>query len=147
VGVCGHRGEATVTDEEFSGFEEYFLIGEEGFGDDICVVRFETERSGAAPDGCTDCAWSHRVKLSEPTVVLDVDGVCENSELGFDADTIAEVEDSEPAYGFVEEFAGHASVLMKYDEAQALWDAFGSATYDAAEGTLKFERRNGFCGY
>jgi hypothetical protein len=147
VGVCGHRGESTVTDTEFSGFEEYFLIGEEGFGDDICVVRFDVERSGDPPSECPDCEWSHAVRLSNPTVVLDTNGVCENSELGLGAAEIAELDGSERAYGFVDEFAGHVSVLLKYDEEDSVWDAFGAATYDPEESTLKFESRNGFCNY
>jgi hypothetical protein len=147
VGVCGHRGEATVTATEFSGFEEYFLIGEEGFGSDICVVRFDVTRAGDPPDACPDCEWSHAVKLENARVVLDTNGVCANSQLGFDAEMIASLEGSEPAYGYVDEYAGHVSVLMKYDEERELWDAFGTATYDPDESTLKFERRNGFCNY
>ncbi|HEY3498371.1 MAG TPA: hypothetical protein VGK73_26940 [Polyangiaceae bacterium] len=147
VGVCGHRGEATVTETEFSGWEEYYLIGEEGFGDDICIVRFDVERTGDPPGDCPDCEWSHQVELSNPTVVLDTNGVCANSDLGFDSDRIDEVDGSRPAYGYVDEFAGHVSVLMKYDEERSLWDAFGTATYDAESSTLEFERRNGFCNY
>jgi hypothetical protein len=147
VGVCGHRGEATVTATEFSGFEEYFLIGEEGFGVDICVVRFDVTRAGDPPGECPDCEWSHAVKLENARVVLDTNGVCANSQLGFDAEMIASLEGSEPAYGYVDEYAGHVSVLMKYDEGRELWDAFGTATYEPDESTLKFERRNGFCDY
>jgi hypothetical protein len=147
VGVCGHRGESTVDDSEFEGYEEYFLIGEEGFGDDLCVVRFEVTRVGDAPADCPDCLWSHLVELGNPSTELDTDGVCAKSELGFDTARIAELDGIRIAYGFVPEFAGHVSVVMKYDEARGAWDAFGSASYDEATSTLKFERRNGICGY
>jgi hypothetical protein len=147
VGVCGHRGESNVDDGEFEGYEEYFLIGEEGFGDDLCVVRFEVTRVGDAPPDCPDCLWSHLVELGNPSTELDTDGVCAKSELGFDAARIAELDGTRIAYGFVPEFAGHVSVVMKYDDARGAWDAFGSASYDEANSTLKFERRNGICGY
>ncbi len=147
VGVCGHRGQSTVALTEFEGYEEYFLIGEEGFGEDICVVRFDVTRVGDAPAGCPDCLWSHLVELDNPSTELDTDGVCARSELAFDMARIAELDGSRIAYGFVPEFAGHVSVLMKYDDALGAWDAFGSASYDGAALTLKFERRNGICGY
>jgi hypothetical protein len=147
IGVCGHRGESRVNDGEFEGFEEYFLIGEEGFGEDICIVRFDVTRVGAAPAGCTDCLWSHLVELGNPTTELDENGVCAKSQLAFDAARIGELDGARVAYGFVPEFAGHVSVVMKYDEALAAWDAFGSATYDEDAETLKFERRNGNCRY
>jgi hypothetical protein len=147
VGVCGHRGESTVSDSEFEGFEEYFLIGEEGFGDDICIVRFDVTRVGEAPAGCTDCVWSHLVELGNPTTELDENGVCAKSELAFDAERIAELDGSQIAYGFVREFAGHNSVVLSYDDALGSWEPFGNATYDAAIERLKFERRNGNCGY
>jgi hypothetical protein len=147
IGVCGHRGESSVNDGEFEGFEEYFLIGEEGFGEDICIVRFDVTRVGAAPAGCTDCLWSHLVELGNPTTELDENGVCAKSQLAFDAARIGELDGARIAYGFVPEFAGHVSVVMKYDEALAAWDAFGSASYDEDAETLKFERRNGNCRY
>jgi hypothetical protein len=147
VGVCGHRGESTVNDTEFDGFEEYFLIGEEGFGDDICIVRFDVTRVGDAPAGCTDCVWSHLVELGNPSTELDENGVCAKSELAFDAARIAELDGSQVAYGFVREFAGHSSVVMTYDDELGSWEPFGNATYDADKERLKFERRNGNCGY
>lgn len=153
MGVCGQRGEATVNETTFTGFEEFFIISDEGFGDDICVVRFDVMRVGEAPDGCddptadVDCLWTHMVEFSNPSVVTDVDGVCANSELGLDADAIAEIEGSRAAYGFVSEFAGHNSVLMKYDEAMAKWDAYGNGTWDEAADMFGFDRRDGLCDY
>ena len=146
VGVCGQRGKGMVTATAFEGYEEYYLIGEEGFGADICVVRFDVRRVGEARGGCTDCEWTHKVGLSNPKVVTDEGGVCEMSELAFDAAKIAATAGAKPEYGFVSEFQGHNSVLVKYDE-QRMWDAFGNATWDPDVGTFRFDRRNGICGY
>jgi hypothetical protein len=154
TGVCGQRGDFTVNASEFSGFEEYFIIGEEGFGEDICVVRFDVARAGDAPDGCMDpfgegvaCSWSHLVEFSNPTTVTDEDGVCADSEFAFDAARIAEIDGSQRAYGFVSEFAGHESVTMTYDEATETWKAFGAGTWDETAERFRFDRRDGTCDY
>jgi hypothetical protein len=153
VGVCGQRGEGTVDGTTFEGFEEFYLIGEEGFGQDICVVRFDVTRVGAAPAGCDDpaagvqCLWTHLVEYQSPSIVTDTDGVCANSELGLDEAAIAAITGSRAAYGFVSEYAGHNSVLMKHDEASSDWDAYGNATWDEQAAAFRFDRRDGFCGY
>jgi hypothetical protein len=153
VGVCGQRGEATVDATTYSGFEEFYLIDDEGFGEEICIVRFEAERVGDAPAGCddptadVDCLWTHLVELRNPTVMLDTDGACAGSELALDADAIAALTGTRSAYGFVSEFAGHNSVLMKYDDDLAAWDAYGNGNWNAETSELGFDHRDGFCGY
>jgi hypothetical protein len=153
VGVCGQRGDATVNASAFMGFEEFYLIAEEGFGDEICVVRFEVTRVGEAPAGCddpaadVDCLWTHRVEFSDPSVVTDVDGVCADSQLGLDEPAIAAIDGSQAAYGYVSEFAGHNSVLMKYDDEAGMWDAYGNGRWDAAAERFRFDRRDGLCNY
>jgi hypothetical protein len=148
VGVCGQEGKATADGTTFEGYEEFYLISEEGFGSKICVVRFDAKRVGAAPAGCSDCEWTHQVEFSNPSVTTDVDGVCANSELGLTAEKIDAIVGSTAAYGFVSEFAGHNSVLMKYGEGgTTTWDAYGNATWDEAASQFRFDRRNGVCGY
>lgn len=148
VGVCGQRGKGTANATVYEGYEEFYLIAEEGFGSDICVVRFDVKRVGEAPAGCMDCEWTHRVELSNPSVITDVDGVCAKSELGFSAAKIAATASASASYGYVSEFAGHNSVLMKYgDGGTTIWDAYGNATWDEATSSFRFDRRNGFCGY
>jgi hypothetical protein len=147
VGVCAHRAEATVTVDDFTGYEEYVLIGDEGFGEDICVVRFDVTRVGAAPEGCTDCLWSHLVERGNPTVVIDENGVCGTSELGLDATAIAELDGSQVAYGFVPELDGHASIALTHIEASNSWEAYNNATWNEDTGRFRFDRRNGACTY
>jgi hypothetical protein len=153
VSVCGQRGQSMVNASMFEGYEEYFIISEEGFGEDICVVRFDVRRVGEAPAGCddpaadVDCLWTHLVEFSNPMVLTDTDGVCADSELGLDQAAIDEIDGSRAAYGFVSEFAGHNSVLMKYDDAMAKWDAYGNATWDEGASFFRFDNRDGLCGY
>lgn len=146
VGVCGQRGKSTVSTTGFEGYEEFYLIGEEGLGSDICVVHFDVKRVGEAPSGCTDCKWTHLVEYSNPMIVTDVDGVCGKSELGFSAAKIAATAGSRAAYGYVSQFSGHNSVLMKYGD-NMMWDAYGNATWEEPTSAFRFDRRNGFCGY
>ena len=42
-------------------------------------------------------------------------------------------------------FAGHHSVLMKYDDATKAWDAYGNANWDDKTGMFHFDRRDGIC--
>jgi hypothetical protein len=153
VGVCGQRGEAMVNATTFTGFEELYVIADEGFGDDICVVRFETMRVGDAPEGCddptadVDCLWTHRVELTSPTVVTDVDGACAKSGMGLDAEAIAALDGSQAAYGFVSEFAGHNSVVLRFDEAMGDWSPYGNGTWDEQAEMFRFDHRDGLCDY
>ena len=147
VGVCAHRSEGTVTADDFTSFEEYYLIGEEGFGDDICVVRFDVTRVGPAPEGCTDCLWTHTVEIGMASVEVDENGVCASSELGMDADAIAELEGSQVSYGFVPEADGHASIVVTYNESTETWESYTNGTWNETSGFFRFDRRNGFCSY
>lgn len=158
-GVCGLRGEGTVTADAFEGFVQYYIVGEEqvdeGILDEyICAIRFDVVRAGDAPGNCGDfagqqdaCLWAHRVTFENPEVVTDEGGVCAASELGLDEAAIAELDGSEAAYGFVSEYAGHNSVLLLYDEDSDTWEPNGNATWDPDTGEFRFDRRDGFCGY
>jgi hypothetical protein len=154
VGVCGQRSEGTVTADSYVADEEFYLIGDEGFGEELCVVRFEVTRVGDAPPGCDEsagrqqeCLWAHVVQYENPSVVTDRDGMCADSELALTASAIAEIEAQRVAYGYVFEFQGHNSVLMTYDYERAVWQADVNAGWDEASGAFRFDRRDGFCGY
>jgi hypothetical protein len=157
-GQCGRRIEATVTDDSFSGFMDFYLIGaeqvEQGISDQfICAVRFTLERVDAGPEGCTDgltndpCAWSHGVALSDPSSVTDEAGVCAQSELGFDQARIDELDGSEAAFGFFPNYLSHSDILLTYEEATSSWLAQGAAVWDATTGMLSWQRGDGACRY
>jgi hypothetical protein len=154
IGVCGRRSEGTVTADSFDTHEEFYLIGENGFGEDLCVVRFEVTRVGDAPSGCDEsagqqmeCLWTHLVEYGNPSVVTDRDGVCANSELALSADAIAAIEGRRVAYGYVFEYQGHNSVLMVYDDEGAVWEADVNAGWEETSGAFRFDARDGFCDY
>jgi hypothetical protein len=154
TGVCGLRSEGTVTEQQFETVEEFYLLGDEGFGEELCVVRFNVTGVGDAPDGCDEfagqqdeCLWTHLVEYTDAEVVLNTDGACETSELGLDSAAISALEGSQAAYGYVFEYQGHDSVLLIYDADNDVWEAGASAGWNEATGVLQFDRRDGFCRY
>jgi hypothetical protein len=162
-GTCGQRiptdsstppAESTiVTDTAFDGFEDFYIIGDEGLGTEVCVVRFTLTRVGEAPADCVDldaapCEWTHRVAYSNPMVVLDEGGVCASSSpLALDEDAIAAIDGTEVSYGYIFEYQGHPSVVMKHDPALDSWISFGLAGYHEPTGVFSFTHPEGFCTY
>jgi len=148
VGVCGRRGQATADATSFSGYEERYLIGEDGFGTDICVVRFELTRVGDAPGGCSDCTWTQLLEYGKATVSTDTGGVCAGSDLALDAAALAKITGSRVAIGFAKQLGGaHGSARMTYDEATKTWDVTGNATWNETSKAFKFDYREGVCNY
>lgn len=154
LGVCGVRSAGTVTEDSFETYEEHYLLGDEGLGEEVCVVRFDVTRVGDGPGGCDEfagqqqsCLWTHLVEFKNPRVLVDQDSACEQSELAMTAEAIAEIEGQQLAYGYVFEYQGHNSVLMGYDEAAETWGPVANAGWNEASGAFQFDRRDGFCGY
>ena len=148
VGVCGRRGQATADATSFSGYEERYLIGEQGFGTDICVVRFDLARVGDAPGGCSDCVWTHLLQYSNPMVATNTGGVCANSDLALDANGLAKLAGSRIAIGFAKQLGGaHGSARMTYNDATATWEVTGNATWNETSTAFKFDYREGICNY
>jgi hypothetical protein len=156
-GVCGARANGVVTVEDFQIKEERYLLGDEGRGSAICVVSFDVTRVGDAPPGCDEsarvggqqdeCLWTHLVQYGNPTVAVDEDGVCTNSELEMNADAIAALDGLQVAYGYVFEYIGHNSVLMIYDNEQEIWEPGTNVGWDEMTGDFLFDERRGFCNY
>jgi hypothetical protein len=152
--VCGLRSEGTVTADDFQTYEEYYLLGDEGFGEEVCIVRFDVVRAGDAPPGCDEmagqqdeCLWTHLVKFENPQILLDEDGACANSELAMDSDAIAAIDGQQMGYGYVYEYQGHNDVLMSYNEETSTWEAGQNAGWTPESGAFHFDRRDGFCEY
>jgi hypothetical protein len=154
VGVCGLRSVGVVTADDFETYEEFYLLGEEGFGEEVCIVRVDVVRVGEAPAGCDEmagqqdeCLWTHQVEYRNPEVVLDEDGACANSDLALDAAAIAALEGKQMGYGYVFEYQGHNSVLMEYSVERSAWEPGVNAGWTESTGDFQFDRRDGFCDY
>jgi hypothetical protein len=158
-GICGQKGEGTVTATTYEGTESWYMVSqenvEEGLLDDyICEIRFESERIGEAAANCADldgmpCVWTHKVRVGNPTVVTNVDGACEKNELVWNAAWIATQDGVESSYGYVSEYEGHNSVLMKASGSAGseTWAVLGLASWEETTGEFSFDNRFGNCRY
>ena len=149
VGVCGQRGEATATATTFDGWEEFFMLSDEGLGAAVCVVRFDLKRVGPAPcGGCAECTWTQQVEYTNPRVMTDTGGVCANSDLALTTAKINSIVGTRLSIGFARELGGaHGSARMKWFDAQQRWDVFGNATWDMTTNLFRYDYRDGFCNY
>ena len=148
VGVCGQRGQATADATSFDGWEERYVIGESGFGTDVCAVRFTLKRVGDAPGGCTECTWTQLLEYGSPSVVTDTDGICAKSDLALDVDAIAKMTGTRVALGFAKQLGGaHGSARMIYNDATQTWDVAGNATWNETTKAFNFDYRDGLCNY
>lgn len=147
TGVCGTSGEGTVMSGDFSGFEDVYLIGDEGLGDDVCRIRFTLTTVGAPVTSCDTCEFAFVLERGAPSVVVDADGACANSALDMGAAGIEAMIGTTVSYGYVSEYVGHSNVLMLLDDATDTWQAVAFASYDDTTGAFLYDRRDGFCGY
>jgi hypothetical protein len=151
-GACGERGTATANATTYDGTAEFYIIGDAGLGDDVCVVRYDVKRTGAAPAGCMDpttgtaCSWSHQVTFSNPTVVTNTNGACDASDSvpPLDAAGRAQIAGMNVGRGF-SKVAGHGDSLMKYDGTK--WTVVGRASWDETSGSFGYDLRTGACNY
>ena len=67
--------------------------------------------------------------------------------LGLDAEAIAEIDGKRVVYGFVSEYVGHKSVILKTDGATMMWGPAGNATWNEDDGSFRFDNRDGTCNY
>jgi hypothetical protein len=155
-GVCGERGQATADETSYDGWDESFIIDEQGFGNDVCVVRFSLKRVGDAPhaSGCRDvvrardCDWTHLVEYSNPRVLTDADGVCGKSDAALTADAIARIAGTRVEIGFAKYFAySVASERLKFSDATGVWEPAGTANWDTTTKTFRFSDRSNYCNY
>ena len=146
--TCGERGMATVNATSYSGYAEFFIIGEAGLGTDVCAIRFNVARIGAAPAGCTNCNWSHQVQFTNPTVMTNVDGACDANDAipAIDAAGRAALTGSKSSRGF-SKITGHGDELMKYDDATQMWIGVGRGNWDEPTNMLGYNITTGNCSY
>ena len=147
TGVCGMSGEGTVTVEGFTGFEEVYLIGDEGLGDDLCRIRSPLTAVGSPTTSCDACEFAFVFERGVSSVVVDIDDACASSALSMDVAGIEGMIGTTVSYGFASEYVGHSSVLMLLDDTTDTWQAVAFASYNDTTGAFGYDRRDGFCGY
>ena len=155
-GSCGHKSATnTVTTTSFEDTtEDYYIISEEALAEGIideyiCQIRVNVKRVGEAPPNCVDldgmaCKWTHKVEVSDPQVVTNVDGACEKSEPGWNAAWMAALDGDQFSYGYVHMYQGHDSVLMTATGAPGAetWGVMGRASWEESNGDFSFDTRD-----
>jgi hypothetical protein len=87
------------------------------------------------------------VEFSNPRVLVDDSGACENSDLALGEAKIAAISGTEASYGYVSEYHGHNNVLLKLDEGSGAWVPHGNAGWDESSGDFGFDYRDGACSF
>jgi hypothetical protein len=158
-GICGQKATGTVTATTYTGTEEFYMVSQENVEEGLidiynCLIRFDVTRVGEAPPNCEDlegmpCMWTHRVEVGNPTIVTNEGGVCETNSLGWNAAWMAMLDGSQSSYGYVDEYLGHDSVVMKAFGTAGMetWEVLGRASWDETDGTFGFDNRIGECRY
>jgi hypothetical protein len=149
---CGERGMATANATTYDGTTEFYIIGDNGLGDEVCTIRFDVKRTGAAPANCMDpttsaaCTWSHQVTFSNPMVITNTNGACDASDSvpPLDAAGIARINNSTIGRGF-SKVAGHGDSLMKYDGTK--WTVVGHSSWNETTSAFDYNVITGACNY
>jgi hypothetical protein len=131
----------------YQGFEDLYILTSSDDPVDVCRVRYELHAVGEPEVPCEICEWDVVVEKSHPKVVLDLGGACANSDLGLDNAAIEASVGERAAFGFASEYVGHASILMRYNEASGRWEGFTPANWDPEISVLRYNSRDGICTY
>jgi hypothetical protein len=155
TGLCAFAGTGVWQDGSYSGTHDLILVGDQGVGEDLCVVRFEANGVAEPEVPCTvissgtqeACSFGTVVELSNPTTVADVDGVCGNSERALGEEGIVARVGERFGMGFARESTGHGNILVRFDDATMQWNEWASATFEADTGELEYRQSDGVCRY
>jgi hypothetical protein len=79
--------------------------------------------------------------------MIDVEGACARSEIGWNMAWIEEKDGSRESYGYIDMFLGHDSVAMIYSETMMEWVELGRGFWDPPTGAFNFKNRYGICRY
>lgn len=153
VGLCAFQGAGVWESGSYSGTHDLILVGDQGVGEDLCVVRFDANTVAEPEVPCMGagaqepCSFGTVVELSDPVTVTDVDGACGNSERALDEAGIAARVGERIGMGYAPESTGHGNILVRFDEARMTWVEWGSATFDPDTGDLSYRHNDGVCNY
>jgi hypothetical protein len=139
--------ETDAIETPYQGFEDLYILTSSDDPVDVCRVRYELHAVDEPEVPCEICEWDVVVEKSHPKVVLDLGGACANSDLVLDEAAIEAPVGERVAYGFASEYVGHASILMRYNEASGRWEGFTPANWNPETSVLRYNNRDGICTY
>jgi len=145
LGLAGKLGAATALAGTYDGYEELYFVAEKGAGDDVCRIHY-TATSVAERTDCVDCDWAYDLRFTGPSITAETDVGCLPT-LGYDADSVNDIDGTSMAYGYIAEYFGHAQVMTLYTEATDSWDVVTFASWDAVTGEFSYDWEDTFYPY
>lgn len=131
--LLAFEGSAMVDAGGYAGTEALVIEADEGAGAELCRVTY-TLTSTAVREDCDLCDWAYDLVVSNPAVVTESGVGC--GPFGYSADDLAALDGSARSYGYVEEYIGHASMLMVHTG--TLWEGISYATFFEETGDLSY---------
>jgi hypothetical protein len=128
-----YEGSARVDAGSYAGGETLVLEAGEGSGAELCRVSY-TLTSTALRDDCAVCEWAFDLVLTDPVIVSESGVGC--GPFGYSAEDVAALDGLSRAYGYAEEYVGHASMLMAHDG--SLWQGLSFATFVPETGDFSY---------
>ena len=149
LGECRFEAEGLYKDGKYEGFIDYILIADEGDGEDLCRVRFEVKTVEDSKRECKepDCYWATVVELSNPEVILDVEGKCANSDRQLGDEQIKDRLNKPMDFGVGEEPTGHGLIILSYNQDSMLWEQFCDTEWEKETGVVLYDDIEGRCFY
>lgn len=142
-GLVGRIGTATADASSYDGTEEWYLISEDGKGEDVCRIRTTLTNVGAPRTDCADCLWAHDLVVSAPEIIAESGPGC--AVFGYDASTIGDLDGTTVSYGYIPEYYGHAQVLAVDDGTR--WNVVTFAAWDDATSAFSYDWQDGIQEY
>lgn len=138
LGLLIFAGDATVG-ADYRGTEQLRFEATTG-GAPLCVIDIPVSSVGVRED-CSDCLWAFDLTFSTPTVSVGTH--C--ASIGYDDAAIAAIAGTSRAYGFADEYLGHAAALLV--AADGAWEPVSFADWSPENGALSYAWEQGYLDY
>jgi hypothetical protein len=142
TGLLYWEGEATVTGDTYDGHEDIALLADKGMGNAVCRIRYAVTSTALRSDCGDQCLWAFDVVLGPAEVLTDT-GAC--GAAGYDEAAVAALEGTSRAYGYIDDYIGHAAVLM-VDLGEG-WEVADYAAWTDTQGGLSYHWEQGYTAY
>jgi len=148
LGLQGYSGQATAGHTGYEGSEDWYLIADEGDGDDICRIRYDLKDTDPRPDcpdeGHSGCIWAWDVTIAAAAIVSESGIGCEGA-FGVTADTVSDLDGTSVGIGYNPDYYGHAAVMIR-DQGDG-WAVATFAVWDEGTGSFAYQWDQGYVEY
>lgn len=142
-GAEGQSGTGTMDGGSYLGVEEWYFVGADGYGADICRIGYTLTSTDPRTD-CADCSWAYDLVLSDAHVIDETDPGCE-AVLAIDPVAVSDLDGKVVSYGYAPSYFGHAKMLMM--DLGNGWTAVTFAAFDDTTGAFEYDWEAGYREY